>query len=124
MLKILVIEDNREIRENISELLELEGYEVIEAENGKTGLQLAYQVLPDLILCDIMMPVMNGHEVLEQLKQQTFTAAIPFIFLTANVEKKEISAGLEQGAKSYISNPLKPKGCSTRSGAGFENISV
>jgi CheY-like chemotaxis protein len=107
MRKILVIEDNREIRENISELLELEGYQVIEAENGKTGLQLVYEVLPDLILCDIMMPVMNGHEVLEQLKLQTFTEAIPFIFLTANVEKKEISAGLALGAKSYISKPFE-----------------
>lgn len=107
MHKILVIEDNREIRENICELLELEGYQVIEAENGKTGLQLVYEVLPDLILCDIMMPVMNGHEVLMQLKLQTFTETIPFIFLTANVEKKEISAGLALGAKSYISKPFE-----------------
>lgn len=107
MRKILVIEDNREIRENISELLELEGYSVIEAENGKTGLQLVYEMLPDLILCDIMMPVMNGHEVLEELKQKTYTASIPFIFLTANVEKKEVSAGLEQGAKSYIPKPFE-----------------
>lgn len=107
MHKILVIEDNREIRENISELLELEGCKVIEAENGKTGLQLVYETLPDLILCDIRMPVMNGHEFLEELKQQTFTASIPLIFLTAKVEKKEVTAGLEQGAKSYISKPFE-----------------
>jgi len=107
MHKILVIEDNREIRENISEILELEGYQVIEAENGQTGFQLVLETLPDLILCDIMMPVMNGHEVLQQLKKQSYTASIPFIFLTANVEKKEVAAGLEMGAKSYISKPFE-----------------
>ena len=107
MTKILVIEDNREIRENIAELLELEGYQVMEAENGKTGLQLAREILPDLILCDIMMPVMNGYEVLEQLQKQNNTTSIPFIFLTANVEKKEIMAGLAQGAKGYISKPFE-----------------
>lgn len=107
MYKILVIEDNREIRENLSELLELEGYQVIEAENGKTGLQLAYELLPDLILCDIMMPVMNGHEVLKQLQTESVTASIPFIFLTANVEKKEMAAGLAHGAKSYVTKPFE-----------------
>lgn len=107
MLKILVIEDNREIRENIAELLEMEGYEVVEAENGKTGLQLACEILPDLILCDILMPVMNGHEVLSHLKGQSYTQNIPFVFLTANVEKKEVAEGLQMGAKGYISKPFE-----------------
>ncbi|WP_317897694.1 response regulator [Aurantibacillus circumpalustris] len=107
MHKILVIEDNREIRENICELLELDGYQVIEAENGKIGLQLAFEMLPDLVLCDIMMPLMDGYKVLEQLKLQPFTTSIPFIFLTANVEKKEVLAGLALGAKSYISKPFE-----------------
>jgi len=107
MHKILIIEDNKEIRENITELLDLEGYDVIEAENGKTGLQLVNETLPDLILCDIMMPVMNGHEVLTHLQTQSITASIPFIFLTANVEKKEILAGMALGAKSYITKPFE-----------------
>ncbi|MFD2872942.1 response regulator transcription factor [Mucilaginibacter ximonensis] len=109
MRTILLIEDNNDIRENTCELLELEGYNVIFALNGKTGLTLASQHLPDLILCDIMMPEANGYEVFAGLQAAPATRAIPFIFLTASAEKKEVAAGLEMGASGYIRKPFEPE---------------
>jgi len=109
MKTILVIEDNNDIRENTCELLELEGYKVIPALNGKTGLSLATEHLPDLILCDIMMPEANGYEVFDGLQANPATRAIPFIFLTASAEKKEVAAGLEMGASGYIRKPFDPE---------------
>ncbi|WP_413667938.1 response regulator transcription factor [Mucilaginibacter sp. Mucisp86] len=109
MKKVLVIEDNQDIRENTSELLELEGYEVLTAGDGKTGLQLARDWLPDVILCDIMMPVANGYEVFSSLKSLPVTATIPFIFLTANTEKKEMESGMHLGAKGYVCKPFSPE---------------
>ncbi|MBB5396829.1 response regulator transcription factor [Mucilaginibacter sp. AK015] len=109
MKTILLIEDNNDIRENTCELLELEGYKVILALNGKTGLILATEHSPDLILCDIMMPEANGYEVLSGLQANEATRAIPFIFLTASAEKKEVAAGLEMGASGYIRKPFEPE---------------
>lgn len=106
MKTILVIEDDTDIRENTCELLELEGYEVIFAANGKIGIALAKEKKPDIILCDIMMPETDGYEVFNGLKDETETAAIPFIFLTASVEKKEIATGFEMGATGYIKKPF------------------
>lgn len=106
MATILVIEDNLEIRENITEILELESYTIISAINGKKGLELAKEKLPDLILCDIMMPEMNGYEVFNGLKEDVSTRSIPFVFVTASVEKKEIQAGFDMGAAGYIRKPF------------------
>lgn len=103
---ILLIEDNLEIRENICEMLELEGYKALVANDGPGGLIMATEHLPQLILCDIQMPVMNGYEVLIELKKAPLTSTIPFVFLTANAEKNEIHKGLEMGADGYISKPF------------------
>jgi CheY-like chemotaxis protein len=109
MKTILLIEDNTDIRENTCELLELEGYEVIFAANGKTGLALAKEKKPDIILCDIWMPETDGYEVFNGLSSDAETAIIPFIFLTASVEKKEIEAGFAMGAVGYIKKPFESK---------------
>ena len=109
MKTVLIIEDNTDIRENTCELLELEGYRVFFAENGKIGLILAKENKPDIIICDILMPEVNGYEVLNGLKSDPDTAAIPFIFLTASVERKDIQAGLDMGAKGYIQKPFDPQ---------------
>ncbi len=108
MTKILVIEDERAIRENILELLDAEEFEAIGAENGQIGIQLAAETLPDLILCDVMMPKMDGHGVLAQLRQNPATATIPFIFLTALADKKALREGMELGADDYLTKPCTP----------------
>lgn len=87
MIKILIIEDNHDVRENTADILELEGYEVTSAENGKIGVERAKQLLPDVIVCDIMMPELDGYGVLEELNKNAQTSSIPFIFLTAKTEK-------------------------------------
>lgn len=109
MKTILLIEDNNDIRENTCELLELEGHRVILATNGRSGLILAQEHHPDLVICDIMMPEANGFEVLEGLKNDPMTADIPFIFLTASVEKKASTTGFDMGACAYIRKPFDPK---------------
>ena len=107
MKNILLIEDNLEIRENITEILELDGYLVIVATDGGMGHALATEKIPDLILCDIMMPVLNGYEVLKELKQNPLTSKIPFIFISASTEKKDIQVGLDMGASAYIRKPFE-----------------
>lgn len=109
MKTVLLIEDNLDIRENTCELLELSGYKVIFAADGKTGLALAKENKPDIILCDIVMPQANGYEVFTELKNDSGTANIPFIFLTASVEKKDIGIGLSMGARGYIRKPFEPE---------------
>jgi CRP-like cAMP-binding protein len=104
--KILVIEDNQDIRENIVELLELSGYDVVEAENGKIGAKMALDVLPDLILCDIMMPELDGYGVLHILSKHDETLHIPFIFLTAKADKVDVRKGMTLGADDYITKPF------------------
>lgn len=106
---ILIIEDNDDIRENTCELLELEGYRVLAADNGKTGLILAKENKPDVILCDIMMPEADGYEVFNALKDDPDTSSIPFVFLTASVEKKAVETGFGMGAKGYIQKPFDPQ---------------
>jgi CheY-like chemotaxis protein len=103
---ILVIEDNLDIRENIVEILELAAYTVHSANNGQTGLALAFQHLPDMILCDIMMPEMDGHAVLAFVRQHAQLAAIPFIFLTAKSESLDLRKGIELGATDYLVKPF------------------
>src|SRR5471030_2897480 len=104
--KVLIIEDNNDIRDNVVEILELAGYEVFDANNGKTGVDLALKNLPDIILCDIMMPELDGYGVLYLLNKKTETAAIPFIFLTAKAEKIDLRKGMEMGADDYLTKPF------------------
>ena len=106
MKKILVIEDNIEVRENISEILELSDYKVITAENGKKGVELALKEIPDLIVCDIMMPELDGYGVLHLLNKHIETYGIPFIFLTAKSEKTDLRKGMEMGADDYLTKPF------------------
>ncbi|OYU81814.1 MAG: transcriptional regulator [Flavobacterium sp. BFFFF1] len=106
MTKILIIEDNDDIRENVVEILMLAGYEVFEADNGKTGTELAIRNLPDLILCDIMMGDLDGYGVLHLLNKHAETKAIPFIFMTAKSERSDIRKGMELGADDYLTKPF------------------
>lgn len=106
MKKILLIEDNTEIRENTAEILELADYEVITAENGRVGVEKAHQEKPDLIICDIMMPIMDGYSVLHLLSKTPDTANIPFIFLTAKADRSDFRKGMEMGADDYITKPF------------------
>jgi CRP-like cAMP-binding protein/CheY-like chemotaxis protein len=104
--KILLIEDNHEVRENTSEILDLAGYEVVAAPNGKVGVELAQKENPDLIICDIMMPELDGYGVLHILNKKSETAGIPFIFLTAKTEKTDIRKGMNLGADDYLTKPF------------------
>ena len=106
MKKILLIEDNSNIRENTAEILELASYTVLSAENGKIGVELAIQEVPDLIICDIMMPVLDGYGVLHMLQKNPATKHIPFIFLTAKTERADFRKGMELGADDYITKPF------------------
>jgi len=106
MKTILIIEDNTDIRESTAEILELAGYKVHQADNGKTGVDLAYQHKPELILCDIMMPELDGYGVLYMLSKNTDTASIPFIFLTAKAERVDFRKGMEMGADDYLIKPF------------------
>lgn len=106
MKKILVIEDNQDVRENLAEILTLSGYEAVTAENGKIGVAKATTESPDLVLCDIMMPELDGYGVLHILGRQASTADIPFIFLTAKAEKEDFRQGMSLGADDYITKPF------------------
>src|ERR1043166_6650695 len=105
MKKILLIEDNLEVRENTTEILELAGYTVATAPNGKVGVELVQKEKPDLIICDIMMPDLDGYGVLHILSKKPETASIPFIFLTAKTEKVDIRKGMNLGADDYLTKP-------------------
>lgn len=109
MKKILVIEDENPVLTNILEILESGGFQAIGAENGSLGVQKALEHIPDLILCDIMMPVMDGHGVLAQLRSQPATAMIPFVFLTAKADKNDMREGMNLGADDYITKPFRRK---------------
>ncbi|AMM49951.1 transcriptional regulator [Rufibacter sp. DG15C] len=106
MKKILLIEDNQEIRENTAEILSLANYQVFEAENGKIGVELARQEKPDLIICDIMMPQLDGYGVLHMLSKNPETSSIPFVFLTAKSEKEDFRKGMNLGADDYLTKPF------------------
>ena len=106
MKKILLIEDNTEIRENTAEILELADYQVITAENGRVGVEKAHHGKPDLIICDIMMPIMDGYSVLHLLSKTPDTSNIPFIFLTAKADRSDFRKGMEMGADDYITKPF------------------
>lgn len=104
--KILLIEDNADMRENTAEILQLAQFNVVTAKNGKEGVALAETEKPDLIICDIMMPVLDGYGVLHMLSKNDATAAIPFIFLTAKAERSDLRKGMEMGADDYLTKPF------------------
>ena len=106
MKTILIIEDNIDIRESCMEILELSGYKVLQADNGKSGLNLAFQHQPDLILCDIMIPEIDGYGVLYLLNKNDNTADIPFIFLTGKNDIIDFRKGMEMGADDYLTKPF------------------
>lgn len=106
MKKILLIEDNDDIRSNTAEILELSNYKVIVAENGKIGIEKAIEHVPDLIICDIMMPALDGYGVLHAVQKNDNIKNIPFIFLTAKTERGDFRKGMELGADDYITKPF------------------
>jgi CRP-like cAMP-binding protein len=106
MKKILLIEDNPDVRENTAEILELANYEVLTAVNGKIGVEMAKKEIPHLIICDIMMPELDGYGVLHMLSKNPSTASIPFIFLTAKSEKDDFRKGMNLGADDYLTKPF------------------
>src|SRR5258708_22703695 len=106
MKKILVIEDEPEMRRNITALLRYKEYEPIGAENGRLGLEMARREKPDLILCDVMMPELDGYGVLRALQADAQLALIPFIFLTAKGEKDDLRSGMNLGADDYLTKPV------------------
>ena len=106
MKHLLVIDDNIDIRENTAEILALAGYRVSTAENGKRGVEFALREIPDLIICDIMMPDLDGYGVPHLLKKNTSTENIPFIFLTAKTERNDFRKGMELGADDYLTKPF------------------
>ena len=106
MKKILVIEDNLDIRENIAEILELANYTVYTAENGSEGVETALSIYPDLVVCDIMMPELDGYEVLDIMHHNSNLQNTPFIFLSAKTENSEFRKGIQLGADDYIPKPF------------------
>ncbi len=104
--KILLIEDDTDVRENVAEILGLSEYEVYTAKNGKEGLKMATEVHPDLIICDVMMPEMDGYSVLYNLAKNPEQAHIPFIFLTAKTEREDQRKGMRMGADDYLTKPF------------------
>lgn len=106
MEKILLIEDNEALRENTAEILTLAQFEVITAENGKIGIELARAHMPSLIICDIMMPVLDGYGVYQILSKAPELQQIPFIFLSAKSERTDLRKGMEMGADDYITKPF------------------
>lgn len=106
MKKLLLIEDEPQLRVNTADILELSGYEIMTAENGKEGVEKALENKPDLVICDIMMPVLDGYGVLKIFNQNPQLTGIPFIFLTAKVERNDFRRGMELGADDYLTKPF------------------
>jgi CheY-like chemotaxis protein len=106
MKKILVIEDEPEMRRNLTTILRLEKFHPLAAGNGRLGVEVAKKEKPDLILCDVMMPELDGYGVIAALQGDPETANIPFIFLTAKGEKPDIRAGMNLGADDYLTKPV------------------
>lgn len=109
METILFIEDDKALRENLGKILSLNNYYPLLAETGKIGLDVAKKMLPDLIICDIMLPDIDGYHILSDLTQNKDTAVIPFIFLTAKAEMSDLRKGMNLGADDYLTKPLKTK---------------
>lgn len=106
MAKVLVIEDAEILRESILNILKTNGFNAIEAEDGRSGLQLAQEFIPDLILCDVRMPGFDGYDVLRALRQDSLTASIPLLFLTADSLQNVMRQGEQLGANGYLTKPF------------------
>ncbi len=106
MSKILVIEDNQDIREELVEILRFEGFDVVEAEDGRSGLRLAQDERPDLILCDVMMPHLDGFGALAAVRDDPATSSVPFLFLSARREDTDLQLSLDLGADGYLRKPF------------------
>jgi len=106
MIKILIIEDESELREEVEEILKFENFDVYTASNGKDGLDIIKSTIPDLILCDILMPEMDGFELFENLKKNDDASDIPFIFITALDDRNNLRKGMESGADDYLIKPF------------------
>ncbi len=106
MINVLIIEDNNDIRENLAEILKLAGYEALQACNGKIGVALAISSIPDIILCDVMMPELDGYGVLLLLRRNELTNRIPFVFITAKSDRIDFRKGMEMGADDYLTKPF------------------
>jgi two-component system, sensor histidine kinase and response regulator len=109
MTTILVIEDELAVRENLQEILELENFNVLTAENGKIGLKLAIEQQPNLIICDVMMPELDGYGVISSLRKNEVTLKTPFVFLSAKSTDEDRQKGLKLGANDYLTKPFTPK---------------
>lgn len=107
MATLLIIEDETPIRTNLRQLLQLEGHEVIEAASGEAGLAAAGKLRPDVVLCDILMPGIDGYEVLAALRGDPQTAGLPFIFLTASANRSERAQAIARGADDYLVKPVR-----------------
>src|SRR5262245_12705019 len=105
-LKVLVIEDEPEMRRNLLTILRLEKFRVVAAENGRVGIDLAKKEKPSIVLCDVMMPELDGHGVLQNLRSDPEMASIPFIFLTARGESSDVRSGMNLGADDYLTKPV------------------
>lgn len=106
MSKILVIEDEDNIRDTISEMLRAENYSVVEAEDGKMGVELAKEEIPDLVICDVMMPELDGYAVLYHLREDPSTQTVPFVFLSAKSAKEDVRFGMDLGGDDYLTKPF------------------
>ena len=106
MKKILVIEDQAPMRRNIALMLEMEGFSVVTAENGRIGVETALREMPHLIICDVMMPELDGHAVIQTLRGESSTATLPFIFLTARSDNADVRIGMNFGADDYLVKPV------------------
>lgn len=124
MEKILLIEDNEALRENTAEILALANYEVTTAENGKIGVELAMANPPDLIVCDIMMPVLDGYGVFQIISKNADLQHIPFIFLSAKSERNDLRKGMEMGADDYITKPFSDSELINAIRARLEKIQI
>ncbi|MGD1941654.1 MAG: response regulator transcription factor [Leptolyngbyaceae cyanobacterium] len=109
MIKILVIEDDASVLDNLEDILMLENFQVFTAKDGREGVDVALRQLPDLIVCDVMMPKMDGYEVVKYLRADPATKTIPFIFLTAKAERLDYREGMESGADDYVTKPFRPQ---------------
>jgi CheY-like chemotaxis protein len=107
-MRVLIIEDDNDIRENTTEILELHGYSVHTAHNGKVGIKLMEETNPDVILCDLLMPEVDGYGVYNYAKSNKHTSKIPFIIFSASVEKKEVQKALDMGITAFILKPFDP----------------
>ena len=110
MQTVLVIEDEAPLRANIVRILSAEGYRVVAAADGEEGIQRVTEERPDMVICDILMPRVDGFGVLAALRSRPETAAIPFIFLTASADKEDLARGLKSGANEYVTKPFKIAG--------------